>query len=87
MNLNSIAMHNYSKIQFLIACNCIHDFDIICLSETYLYSDISSEKENLDIPGYRFVRFDHPSNDKRVGVCVYFKSFLPIQTLRISMLQ
>ena len=52
-NLNSIAAHNFSKIQSLIAYNCIHHFDIICLSETYFNSDISCDNENLDIPGYR----------------------------------
>ena len=83
---NSIAAHNFSKIQSLITYNCIHHFDIICLSETYLNSEISSDNENLDISGYRLIRSDHPSNDKRGGVCVYFKSSLPIQILSISML-
>ena len=32
------------------------------------------------------VRFDHPSNDKGGGVCIYFKSSLLIQTLNISVL-
>ena len=82
-NLNSIAAHNFSKIQSLIAYNCIRHFDIICLSETYFNSDISSDNENLDIPGYRLIRSDHPSNDNQGGVC--FKSFLPIQILSISM--
>ena len=40
----------------------------------------------MDIPGYRFIQYDHPSYDKRGGVCVYFKSSLPIQILSISML-
>ena len=83
---NSIAAHNFSKIQSLITYNCIHHFDIICLSETYLNSEISSDNENLDISGYRLIRSDHPSNDKRGGVCVYFKSSLPIQILSISIL-
>ena len=52
----------------------------------YLSSNISSDNENLDRPGYRLIRFDHPSNDKRGGVCVYLKSSLPIQILSISML-
>ena len=71
-------MHNFSKIHSLTAYNCIHHYDIICLSETYLNSDIPSDNENLDIPGYRLVHSDHPSNEKRGGVCMYFKSSLPI---------
>ena len=85
-NLNSVAAHNFSKIQSLIGYNCIQDFDIICLSETYFNSDISFDNENLDIPGYRLIRSDHPSNDKRGGACLCFKSSLPIQILIISML-
>ena len=82
---DSIAAHSFSKIQSLIAYNCIHHFDIICLSETYLNSDISSDNESLDIPGYRLIRSDNPSNDKRGGVCVYFKASSPVQILSISM--
>ena len=33
--LNSMSAHNYSKISLLTAYISIHDFDIICLSETY----------------------------------------------------
>ena len=43
------------KIQSLIPYNCIHHFDIICFSETYLNSDISSDNEDLDIPDYRSI--------------------------------
>ena len=64
-NLNSIAAHNFAKLVILKACNSIHNFDIICLSETYLDSSISHEDNNLEIPGYNLVRFDHPSNKKR----------------------
>ena len=70
-NLNSITAYNFSKILSLSAYNCIYHFEIICLSETFLNSDISSDNEYLDIPGYRLIRSDHPSpsNDKRGGVC------------------
>ena len=53
-NLNSVVSHNFSKIQSLIAYNCIHKFDIICLSESYLNSEILSSDSNLQIPGYNF---------------------------------
>ena len=78
--------HNFSKIQSLISYNCLHHFNIIFLPETYLNSELSSDNESLDIPDYRLVWFDHPSHDKRVGVCVYFKSSLQIQILSTSML-
>ena len=85
-NSRLIASHNFPKSQSLIAYNCIHHFDIICLSKTYLNSDITSDNENLDIPGYRLVRSDQSSNEKGGGVCVHFKSPLSIQILRIPML-
>ena len=39
-NLNSVPSHNFFKIQSLISYNCIHKFDLICLSESYLYLEI-----------------------------------------------
>ena len=45
---------------------------------------MSFDSEDLDISGYILVRFDHHSNDKQGGVCVYLKSPLPIQILIIS---
>ena len=55
LEVYNYASHNFSKIQSLIAYICIHHFDIICLSETYLNFDILSDNENVDIPGYRLV--------------------------------
>ena len=61
--------------------------DIICLSETYLDSTIQSDNGNLEIPGYNLVRFDHPSNNKRGGVCIYYKASLPLRVIDICLLQ
>ena len=69
---------------FYINTNTQEDFQI-CISVP-LNSDISSDSENLDIPGFRLIRSHHPSNDKRGSVCVYFKSSLRLQILSISML-
>ena len=49
-NLNSVASHNSSKIQSLIGYNCIHKFNIICLSESSLNSEILSIDISLQIP-------------------------------------
>ena len=38
-NLNRMSAHNYGKLSLLIAYNLVHNFDIICLSETYLTSE------------------------------------------------
>ena len=65
-NLNSISAHMFTKISFLSAYISVHK--IICLSETYLNSEIVSDDKNLEKPGYNLVREDHPSNSKRGGV-------------------
>ena len=36
------------------------------------------------MPGYNLFRSDHPSNSKRGGACVYYKSTLPLRILNIS---
>ena len=40
----------------------------------------------MEISGYSLVRSDHPSSNKHEGVCVYYKSFLPLQVLDIQYL-
>ena len=42
-NLNSITAHNFAKVHLLQAYNAIYDFDMICLSESYLDSTVSSD--------------------------------------------
>ena len=37
-NVKSMSAHNYSKISLLTTYISMHDFDMICLSETYLTS-------------------------------------------------
>ena len=86
-NLNSIAAHNFIKVSPLIACNSIHKYDIICLSETYLDSSAVLGDDSLEIPGYNLVRCDHFTNTKCGGVCVYYKSYLPLKVLNMKHLQ
>ena len=83
-NLNSITAHNFAKLSLLTAYNLVHSFDIICLSETYLNSETPPNDTRLELPGYNLFRSDHPSNNKRGGVCVYYKSTLPLRILNIS---
>ena len=76
-NLNGIAANNYIKISLLEAYNAVHNFDIICISETFLDSDHPSDDQRLGLQGYAMIRSDHPSNTKRGGVCIYYKEHLP----------
>ena len=72
---NSISAHSYAKVFLIKASNAIHQFNIICISETYLDSSTPSDDNNLEISGYNLVCSDHPSKNKRGGVCIYCKSF------------
>ena len=86
-NLNSLSTHNYTNFFLLKAYIAIHNFDIICLSETYLDSSTTSDDDNLTISGYNLIRSDHTSNNKRGGVCIYLPNFLPLRVLSIRYLQ
>ena len=80
-NLNSMAAHNCSKIFLLKAYNAIHTYD------TYLNHDTLSDNDNMRLPGYELIRLDHQSNQKRGGICIYHKDFLPIKVNNISCLK
>ena len=41
----------------------------------------------MKIPGYELIRVDHPSTQKRGGICIYYKDFLPIKVNNISCLK
>ena len=69
MALNLLAPFHFESLAYyrvvfaytntiIIACICIHHFENICLSETYVNSDISSANENLDIPSFRLAEAD-----------------------------
>ena len=63
-NWNSITSHDFLKVKLLSAYNALQKFDIICISESYLNSDILSSDDNLNIAGYDMVRADHPSGNR-----------------------
>ena len=84
--LNSILAQNYTKISFLTAYVLVHNFDIICLPETYLNSEISTDHRNVGIPGYYMLRVDHPSNNKRGGVCIFYRTTLSLRVLNMPYL-
>ena len=77
----------FIKVSHLSANISVHKFDIICLSETYLNSEIPSDDENLEIPGYNLAGENHPSKGKRGGVCVYYTNLLPFKVFNVKYLQ
>ena len=68
-NANSILAHN--KLSLLTTYNITYKYDIICVSEICQNSSVDSN--NLSTPSYAIIRADHPNDQKRGWVCLYFK--------------
>ena len=58
--------HSYKNVSQPKAYIAVHNFDIICLCETYIDSDYNS----LEPSGYNLKRPDHCSSNKRESVCI-----------------
>ena len=67
--------------------NALHDYDFICLSETFLSSSVSSTLDSPNIDGYNIVRSDHLSGSKRGGMCYYVKENLPVKCMTTNRFQ
>ena len=79
--------HFISELYKSILVNCytfIHNFDIICVSETFLNFGIAANHPNLEIAGYNLYCADYLSNCKRGSVCIFYKARLPLTVLNIS---
>ena len=70
-NLKGLAAYNFTKVFLLQVLSVTHDYDIICLPETFFDLSISNDDERINIKGYNLLRADHSSNKKREGVCIY----------------
>ena len=67
----------------MLYTNVLRNFDLICLSETFLNSSLQNDDDRLVLKGSKLVRADKPSDFKR-GVYIYFKESLPIKVLNIT---
>ena len=83
-NFKSITAHNFSKLTLLEAHNMNHNFDNICLSQTYLYSSIQHVNKRLHLNGYQLVRAHNPNNNKSDGFSIYFKEFLAPRQVELN---
>ena len=84
-NLNSIAAQNFVKLSQLEAYNTLHNYDLICLSETWLDSTTSIDSNDLSLKCYNLHHIDDPDNVKKGGVCVYYKETLVVQFLQTKL--
>ena len=76
-NLNGLAAHNFIKVSLVEAFILTNNFDLVCLTQTFLDSTIPNDDVKIQINGYSLLRADHPNDIKRGGVCIYFKESLP----------
>ena len=75
-NLNGIAAYGF--ISLLQGYTTERNFDIMCLSETFLNSSFEIEDDRLKIECYDLIRSDHSRSCKKGGVCVYYKEHIPL---------
>ena len=61
-NLNDLAVHDFIKVPLVAASITINNFDIVCLSETFLDSTTPNDAVNIQINGYSLLRSDHPND-------------------------
>ena len=54
-NIGSVVVRRFEKLSLLKAYNAIHNFDIICLSETFLDSSYSSKDHDLTLDSYKLI--------------------------------
>ena len=80
-NLNGIAAHNFSKVSLLQAMATTHEFNIICLSETFFDSLFNLLDDEINVEGNNLLKADHPNDYKSRRVSMYFKEHLPISRL------
>ena len=82
---NSIVAHNFEKADLLETYNTVKKFDIICLLESDLDSSMLFDNDDLIIKGYKLIRYDHPDDIKRRGVCAYIRESLPVRCFSIPL--
>ena len=77
-NLNGLTAHDSTKISLLQVYITQHNYDIICLTETFLNFSILSDDNRITRDGYNLIRSDHPSDSKKRGVFIYYTEHIPL---------
>ena len=81
-NLNGLAAHGSIKISLLRGCITDRNFDIICLSETFLNCSLYREDGRLKIEGYNLIRSGNPSGLKKEAyVSIIRNIFLSLEEM------
>ena len=67
-----------------MAYNVIHNFDLSCVSETFLNFETAAKTTNFETPGYNLFRSNNPFTCKRGALCIFYRAILPLKILDIS---
>ena len=67
----------HCKLSLLAAYNSALNYDLICLTETFLDSTV--DLNNLSINGYNLLRANHLDHVKRGGVYLYYRKNITLQ--------
>ena len=81
--LNSLTAHDSINILLFQVYITKHNYDIICLLETFLNSSIQSNDNRIKIDGYNLIRSGHPSHSKKGGVRIWYKEHISVLNLVI----
>ena len=86
-NLNTLIAHSFAKVSLSTDYSSVIKFDIACLSEPFLNSEILTNDENLEIPGYSITRVDHPANTKTWWCMFLLQKFITFEVPDTKYLQ
>ena len=70
-NLNSLPAHNFSKVLLLKAYNAIYQYDVICLSKTYLDSWILSDHVSLELEEQKSEQYSKMRLSRQFQACLF----------------
>ena len=75
-NLNSLAAHDFTRISLIHSYMVQHDLHIAAFAESALSKNIPDS--DIQISGYRAIRFDLTDSDTHGGVIIYHKSNMAV---------
>ena len=81
---STVALNISAKVSLLKAYNVMHTCGIIRPSEAYFNHHKLIGNYNLEIPGYELIKVGQLANQKRGGIFIYQKVFLPAKVNNVS---
>ena len=76
-NANSLCTNEFQRIPLIQTYASIHNFHLICISESALKS--STPDKCIEIDGYTSIRSDLPNGDSHGGVVIYHKDDMAVK--------